>query len=282
VTIIVSLLLQSTTPQLRIVVEDYGIGISEKSRELAFFTSDQTERQTGGSGFGLFCLSKRVEALNGSCGVCSRCDDFSGTEFWLEIPYRPTTDRTFVQNPKESMKIFTKNSILKDSNQEEETSPRTISANVDKNNGHSKEHLSKDKAITTNNNSMKILLVENMVSIAKMCSMVLRKDGHIVHHSLNGADALSKCHLYSPFDAVIMDIQMPVMDGLEATRKIREMEKVTGERQLIIGCSANSDYLTIREALAAGVDSFMSKPFTLATFYQKYNNHREPILSYDI
>jgi CheY-like chemotaxis protein len=78
-----------------------------------------------------------------------------------------------------------------------------------------------------------------------------------------------------------MDLQMPVMDGLEATRKIRASEVGTHNRVFICGCSANSDQETIREAFGAGMDSFMAKPFTLKTFYQKYRDSRQTVC-YDI
>lgn len=73
------------------------------------------------------------------------------------------------------------------------------------------------------------------------------------------------CHPRSqPYDAVLMDLQMPIMDGLEATKRIREFEaKHRIHRQVIVGLSANSDQETIDTARNVGFDAFMDKPINV-------------------
>jgi two-component system, sensor histidine kinase and response regulator len=63
---------------------------------------------------------------------------------------------------------------------------------------------------------------------------------------------------------ILMDIQMPVMDGIESTKRIRALEHETGApRVVIIGVSANSDSDTRNEAMAAGMDGFLPKPINV-------------------
>jgi CheY-like chemotaxis protein len=224
---------------------------------------------------GLFCLSKRLESLHGRCGVSSRKDNLQGSLFWFEIPYHPVSDHNSSIELRKKPDIIsrvsspTRKIYLESADPKSNKSDRFLKIkDSDDENEHGDDEEVEDYVV----NPLKILLVEDTISIAKMCMLLLKRDGHDIHHAVNGADAISKIHAFSPFDCVIMDIQMPIMDGLEATRKIREAEIDSNCRQFIIGCSANSDNQTILDAQQAGVDTFMSKPFSLKTFYQKYRD----------
>jgi hypothetical protein len=79
----------SSLPMVRVTVNDSGIGISPEARSKLFQPFQQAQRMAGGSGLGLFSLSKRIAALGGRCGVDSRADGARGSSFWFEFPYRP-------------------------------------------------------------------------------------------------------------------------------------------------------------------------------------------------
>jgi signal transduction histidine kinase len=85
----ISLDLGSSLPMLRVTVTDCGIGVSPDVRSKLFQPFQQAQRMAGGSGLGLFSLSKRIAALGGRCGVDSRADGAQGSSFWFEFPYRP-------------------------------------------------------------------------------------------------------------------------------------------------------------------------------------------------
>eukprot|EP01031_Cornospumella_fuschlensis_P037741 gene37741-45850_t len=133
--------------------------------------------------------------------------------------------------------------------------------------------------------TLRILLVDDSPAILKMASMMLRRHKHSVHTATNGAEAVKRIQenlnssndssigAASPYDVVLIDLQMPIMDGLEAMRRIRKLEQAASSKfsNVIIGMSANSDEETTAEAYGAGADAFMTKPFSLDTFYDTYD-----------
>lgn len=259
-----------------IEVEDNGIGIAPEIRGKLFNPFKQAQRLAGGTGLGLYSLAKRVEALNGYYGVNDRKDGEQGSLIWFAIPYRP----------------------------DPMTARALLNSNV----------FSNGTLRTINSKPMHVLIVDDAVSITKMCGKMLKQLGHFVDTAENGAVAVDrvtekwKC-FYNPssstpreedithpfYDLILMDLQMPIMDGLEATRRIRKFQtdretdtscchaNSYSPRSLksslksntnisrpvfvcttkIIGLSANSDHETTRLAYLAGVDAFIPKPFTI-------------------
>lgn len=113
-----------------------------------------------------------------------------------------------------------------------------------------------------------ILLVEDNPVNRKIATAVLEKSGYQVQHASNGQEALNSLKQQS-FDAVLMDMQMPVMDGLEATRQWRDYEH---QYQLtptpIIAMTANAMLEDKQRCFEAGMDGFISKPFKADTLRQ--------------
>lgn len=321
---------------LRIEVEDHGIGLSNEAMVTLFSPFKQAQRLAGGTGLGLFSLAKRIEALEGLCGVQHRRDGEEGSLFWFQIPYRPDPvmsrsegPNTFGSSSQPSQRplpllqasSFTwvpgSSTPAAGRHMADNTVPTThITSSEAGAHGDllkpptSPPTLPSDAVVATNNAiapaytligaGLEVLVVDDAPAIVKMTTMMLRKHKHNVATATNGAEAVKLVcdrvrKLKKSFDVVLMDLQMPVMDGLEATRRLRSMEaagywasvvqveeensdvesvqqrgRVEGIHALIIGVSANSDSETMQEAYRAGVDDFIAKPFTMDTFYRVF------------
>jgi CheY-like chemotaxis protein/nitrogen-specific signal transduction histidine kinase len=107
--------------------------------------------------------------------------------------------------------------------------------------------------------SLKILLAEDSLFNQKLAAGQLQKWGHDVVVVNNGREAVNAVRAET-FDVVLMDIQMPVMDGLQAAMAIRESESPTGRRIPIIAMTAHVSQEDRNECLAAGMDDYVGKP----------------------
>ncbi len=127
----------------------------------------------------------------------------------------------------------------------------------------SEAHLKNNPLQTYKTSDLKILLAEDNMVNQKVASVILNKFGYInVDIANNGTEAV-QMHLDNHYDLILMDIQMPVMSGLEATKKIREFEKATPgtKRVKIIALTANALEEDVKLYLREGLDSVLTKPF---------------------
>ncbi len=111
---------------------------------------------------------------------------------------------------------------------------------------------------------LNILLVEDNVLNQRVVTFSLKKYNHEVTIANNGVEAI-EIFKNTKFDVILMDIMMPVMDGLEATVRIREEEKQTASerRTPIIALTANTMDNDRDKCLSFGMDEFMAKPFDI-------------------
>jgi two-component system, sensor histidine kinase and response regulator len=107
--------------------------------------------------------------------------------------------------------------------------------------------------------SLKIMLAEDSAVNQKLAVLLLTKQGHQVDVAMNGLEALEKWK-QSAYDLILMDIQMPEMDGLEATKLLRAFEIQSGTRTPIIAMTAHAMKGDREMCLAAGMDDYVSKP----------------------
>ncbi|MCZ8253295.1 MAG: ATP-binding protein [Hylemonella sp.] len=110
-------------------------------------------------------------------------------------------------------------------------------------------------------NALNILLAEDNEVNQKLMLELLRREGHDVDLAHNGEQAVFMAtHADPPYDLILMDMQMPVLDGLQATRRIREHEQSSGYRARIVALTANVLPEDRARCLSAGMDGHLGKP----------------------
>jgi signal transduction histidine kinase/DNA-binding response OmpR family regulator len=212
------------TMQFKIV--DQGMGISKEKQPYLFNEFSQVDssatREFGGTGLGLSISKRLVEAMGGSIGVNSQLD--KGSEFYFSIQFEiPRLDEQTLQD-------LLQHSDTVDFESED------------------------DLAILKNSN---ILLVEDNEINQELIFELLTGLGVNIEIASNGQKAISRLN-DNTFDIVLMDIHMPVMDGITATAIIRQQEKYVNLP--IIALTANAMRGDREKYMLAGMDDYLTKP----------------------
>jgi CheY-like chemotaxis protein len=116
-----------------------------------------------------------------------------------------------------------------------------------------------------------VLLVEDNSINQKIVILSLKNKVRNIEVASNGKEALDKFGT-TKYDLILMDIQMPVMNGIVATKKIRELESSTNTHTPIIAITANALSGDKEACLAAGMNEYISKPFQVEILLQKMRN----------
>jgi PAS domain S-box-containing protein len=217
-------------------IEDSGIGISADQQKLLFqpFTQADTSitRRFGGTGLGLVISQKFIHLMGGEIALESTLNE--GSHFWFTLPFE----------------------IAKKSHS-------TEFLPIKQNKRATTEQLEDAAKLLLNK---RVLLVEDMPLNQQVASEFLRNAKLRVVVADNGKEALDILE-FSNFDVVLMDIQMPVMDGLEATRLIREQPQFA--TLPIIAMSAGVTLDEQEKCHAAGMSDFIAKPINPLQMLEK-------------
>ncbi|PTN35042.1 response regulator [Desulfonatronum sp. SC1] len=258
-------------------VQDTGIGVApEKLQEIFdhFTQADSSStRQYGGAGLGLAISKQLVQAMGGKLTVESTLGAGSSFSFDLELPLG---DQPGVQNEVPPIQATLRSRSSPDPQAappvkiflEEEPAavPSPIPTPVCSKSGEQWADVD-------------ILLAEDHPINRKSVVAILKKMGLTTSTAVNGKEAVEMIATRR-FDLVLMDCQMPIMDGYEATRWIREMEQDrNGGGIPIIALTANAMEGDREKCLAAGMTDYLAKPFAKKEFVAMLNRYLRPSLS---
>ena len=229
----VSVSVSGISTGLRFEVRDTGIGISQEVIASLFTNFKQAESSTtrrfGGTGLGLAISKRLVEGMGGTIGVDSTPGE--GSCFWFELPLQ-----SVVMAPSAVVAAPPAAPVAADA-----PAPATLPAAPD---------------------APRVLLVEDHPVNQKLAMTLLRRLCYTADLAENGQQAVDAVATM-PYALVLMDMQMPVMDGIAATRLIRASAG-PGARVPIVALTANAMQSDQEACRAAGMDDFLGKPFSRA------------------
>ena len=213
---------------LKLVVEDTGIGIKEEDLSAIFESFRQLDmnrnRQSEGTGLGLAITKQLVTLMNGDIKVESKYGE--GTRFEIHIKQRVADKTTIRDSQNQEVK-----KELKEEGQKELVAEE-----------------------------YRVLIVDDNAMNRKVANAMLKKYQFKLAEADSGKAAIERVKLVK-YDLILMDHMMPEMDGVEATKIIREECGENGQNAIIIALTANALQGAREMYLANGFDDFLSKPF---------------------
>ena len=223
----------------RFVVQDDGIGMSEDYQKTLFDPFTREERsgtnKVQGTGLGMAITKSIVDLMGGSINVESATGKGTRFEVVLEFPIDAEADHA--------------QQVQALPEEAEETSPLS---------------------------GMRFLCAEDNAINAEILQMLLETKGASCTICPNGQEIVDAFANVKPgeYDMILMDVQMPVMDGLEATRRIRNGENPLGRVIPILAMTANAFLEDMQKSKEAGMDAHLSKPVDIAALEQTVKRFR--------
>lgn len=222
-------------------VKDNGIGIGAEFLDSVFqaFEREKSTENSGvqGTGLGLSIAKSIVEMMGGKISVESEINQ--GTEFTVKV-------------------VFSLQDIEEDELVEETSEIKEQEA--------AREQLEQKRLFT----GRKLLLVEDNSLNREIAKMLLKEQGFFIDEAVNGQEAVEKVKAShaGEYAVVLMDIQMPIMDGYEAVKAIRDLDNRILANVPIVAMTANAFDEERRKAFAAGMNGYVTKPIDLEVLFE--------------
>jgi len=262
----VKLALTATGEGVLIEVIDSGVGIPAASRDRVFASFSQVDmsraRRFEGTGLGLAISKHLAEAMGGTIGLNDR-DDGPGTVFWARLPLEATNEAPRVkieavrtpQSAQPSQLAMGK--AMGKAPAEADASPARAVSHATS--GATPPH---EQLTMLDLNRPLLLLAEDNIVNQKVATLMLKRMGYQIELADNGeiAHQMAEGRRYA---AILMDVLMPEVDGLDATRRIRAGSG-PNKTTPIIAVTANAMQEDQDACMAAGMDDFLSKPLVVS------------------
>ncbi|MDO4553053.1 MAG: ATP-binding protein [Bacillota bacterium] len=223
---------------LRFQVTDTGCGIAKENQEKIFHAFEQenahiTEKY-GGTGLGLSISQRLVQLMGGTLSVES--EEGEGSTFTADIPFGVLS-----QAP-EAAHIISHDTVIK---------PERAA-----------EYDFRDK---------QVLIVEDNTINREIAVELIGRSGAVISTAVNGKEAVEMFSASPPgyFDLLLMDVQMPVMDGYEATAAIRAMERPDAKTVPIFATTANAFSEDVEKSRKCGMNAHINKPLDMEELYRR-------------
>ncbi|KAF3342489.1 hypothetical protein VD0002_g4186 [Verticillium dahliae] len=269
---------------LHFSVQDTGPGLREEEKKILFQrfsqASPRTHVQYGGSGLGLFISRMLTELQGGQIGVVSK--EGLGSTFSFFIKCRKTA------MPAEESNVAA-NRAARPGRVSTPTTPPPPTRMIRRPSHRPAADASQSpgpvpaSGPTPSKTGHDVLIVEDNIVNQKVLQRQLKNCGNVTHvanHGGEALDALKKCRFWTGKESegyhlsvILMDLEMPVMDGMTCARRIRELERegVLIDHIPIIAVTAYARPEQIEDAKAAGIDDVISKPFRIPDLTAKMN-----------